>query len=515
MNNALPYMRGRARAAVLAAVVLVLGGCEAGPNFVRPGPPEIRSYVPQKVTLNLAPDKNEPGQRLVTGQAIPRGWYRLFHARTLDEIVQEAITRSPTIAAAQATLAQAQQAVRQARGAYYPQIDLAASAQRQRGPANLLGQQPGRQLPVYNLYTVGPLASFSPDVFGVTARRVEQQTALARYRAYELAAAQLTLTGNVVTEALTMASDRAQLVAINNIIADDKHNVALIRKKFAVGRAPRTDVLLAESQFANDRALLPPLQQQLAAAEDALTTLIGRYPSQWSPPAFALSDFTLPTKLAVSVPSALVHQRPDILASEAQLHAASAAIGVAAGQVYPSFNLSASLASAAIEPGDLFKHSGLLGSVLANLTAPVFHGGALEAQKQGAVDAFRASAATYREVVLRAFGQVADTLRALDHDARLVEAEHQALRTADASLALQRLGYKAGRVDILKLLDAERSDQQARIGYARALSQRYLDTAQLFVAMGGGWSREQALRGARHAGTGKTIGAPRSGSTSQ
>jgi NodT family efflux transporter outer membrane factor (OMF) lipoprotein len=484
--------------AVFAALLLLVG-CEVGPDFVRPSPPSVAAYTPQKVSLDLTPGKVEPAQRLVAGQAIPAAWYRLFHAPALDDVVRQAVSSNPTITAAQATLAQAQQSEIQARGGYYPQLDLAATAERQQGPANLLGQQPTKHLPVYNLYTVGPIASFSPDVFGVTARRVEQATALAQYQAYELAAAQLTITGNVVTEALTIASDRAQADAIADIVAADEKNLALVREKFAAGRAPRTDVLIAESQLTGDRTLLPPIRQQLAVAEDALTALIGKYPAEWSPPVFVMSDFTLPADLPVSVPSALVHQRPDILAAEAQLHAASAAIGVATGQLYPNINLSASFATAAIEPDSLFDQRGLVWSIIGGITAPIFHGGALEAQKQGAVDAFRASAATYRQVVVQAFGQVSDALRALDHDARLVEAQHQALAVADASRALQRLGYESGKVDILRLIDAERSYQQARIGYARAVAQRDLDTAQLFVAMGGGWTEEQALAGGRRA----------------
>lgn len=470
-----------------------LAGCEAGPNFVRPAPPQVSGYTPQNTALVLAPGGHEPAQRIATAKTMSRAWYRLFHVPALDDIVRQAIADSPTVAAARATLAQAQQAVLQARGGYYPQLDLTASAERQKGPANLLGQQPGKSLPAYDLYAVGPLASFAPDVFGVTARRVELAASLAQYQAFELAAAQLTITGDIVTEALTIASNRAQLNAVDAIITDDAKNLAIVKEKLAVGRAPKTDVLIAESQLANDRALVPPLEQQLAAAEDALTILAGKYAAQWSPPAFKLADFSLPSTLPVSVPSKLVHQRPDILAAEAQLHAASAGIGVAVGQMYPNINLSASLQSAAIEPGQLFERSGLVGSVLAGLSAPVFHGGALQAQKQGAIDAFRASSATYKQVVVRAFGQVTDTLRALDHDAELVTAERRALGIADASVKLQRLAYGAGRVDVLKLVDAERSDQQARIGYVRAVAQRYIDTAQLFVAMGGGWTEERIL----------------------
>lgn len=483
----------------LMAPLFLLAACQVGPDFVRPSGPAVQGYTPGRTKVTFAPGNGEPVQHLVIGQAIPAAWWQLFHSASLDRIIREAIVDNPTIASARASLAQAQQTVLQARGAYYPQLDVAASAERQRGPATLLGQQPGRALPTFNLYTVGPIASFSPDVFGVTARRVEEQASLAQSRAFELAAAQLTVSGNIVTEALTIASVRAQVEAVQEIVAGDERNLLLVQQKYAVGRTARTDVLVAQSQLSSDRALLPPLEQQLAAADDALAILRGKYPAQLSPPVFGLAEFALPRDLPLSIPSTLVHQRPDILAAEAQLHAANAGIGVAISQMYPSVTLSASVESAALKPSALFQSSGLVWSLLGGLTAPVFHGGALEAQKQQAIEAFKASYATYQQTVLQAFGQVADTLHALDHDAKLVDDERQARDVAKASLELQRVGYAAGKTDVLQLLDAQRSYQQARIGYARAVAQRYLDSAQLFVAMGGGWNDERALGSDNHA----------------
>ena len=481
--------------AMAAGALLMLGGCQVGPDFVRPSPPAVQAYTPEKTPITLDAGKGEPSQSLVSGQAVPTAWWQLFHSSALDDTVRQAIAGNPTIAIAKASLAQAQQAVLQARGASYPQLDLAATTERQKGPASQLGQQPGRPLPVFNLYSVGPIASFSPDVFGANARRVEQQASLAQSRAFELAAAQLTVSGNVVTEALTIASARAQIDAAQEIVASDERNFSPVQQKYALGRTARTDVLSAQSQLTNDQALLPPLQQQLSAAEDALTILTGKYPAQESPPSFSLTEFTLPPDLPLSVPSALVHQRPDILAAEAQLHASSAAIGIAVSQMYPSINLSASVERAALTPAALFHGSDWVWSILGGLTAPVFHGGALKAQKEEAIEAFRATYATYQQTVLQAFGQIADTLRALSHDAKLVESERQALSVASASLELQRLGYAVGKSDVLRLLDAQRGYQQARLGYARAIAQRYLDSAQLFVAMGGGWTEDFALRG--------------------
>ncbi len=472
----------------------VLAGCAVGPQFVRPAPPAVATYTPAGVAPELAPGGGEPSQQLAIGQPLPAAWWQLFGSPALDGVVRQALADSPTLEAAQATLMQAQQAVLEARGGYYPQVDLAALAERQKGPAFALGLLPASQgLPVFSLYTLGPTVSFSPDVFGLTARRVEQQQALAATQGYQLVAAHLTSAGSAVTEALTLASLRLQIDAMIEIVADDENNLALIRRKLAAGRAPRTDVLAADTQLANDRTLLPALGQQRAAAEDALAVLVGKSPAEWTPPAFDLADFSLPAQLPLSLPSALVRQRPDILAAESRLHARSAEIGIATGQMYPNIQLSASIGAAALQSGALFDSSSSVWTLAAGLTAPVFHGGALKAQRQQAIEAFRASLATYRQTVLEAFGQVADTLRALGHDAALLDAEHQALDAADAALQLQRFSYAAGKSGVLRLLDAQRSFQQARLGYARAIAQRYVDSAQLLVALGGGWWQDPEL----------------------
>ncbi len=251
----------------------------------------------------------------------------------------------------------------------------------------------------------------------------------------------------------------------------------------------RTDVLSAETQLANDHTALPPLRQQLSSARHALSILTGRSPAEWSPPEFALADFTLPRDLPLTLPSALVRQRPDILAAEAQLHADSAAIGVATAQLYPNITLSASLDQEALAAGSLFNAVNTFWSLAAGLTAPLFHGGTLEAQRRAAIDTYRASLATYEQTVLQAFQQVADSLQALAHDAEQIDAERQVLDAASAALDLQQQSYAAGKTNILQLIDAERSYQQARLGSAKAEAQRLLDTAQLFVALGGGWSK--------------------------
>jgi outer membrane protein TolC len=167
------------------------------------------------------------------------------------------------------------------------------------------------------------------------------------------------------------------------------------------------------------------------------------------------------------------------------LHAATSAVGIAESNLYPKIQLTATVGQQAPTPGELFDRSSTAWSLLSGLTMPLFDAGSLRAQKRAAVDAMRASAASYEQTVLEAFTQVADLLEALAHDAEQLDAQDQAQRAAESNLGLTRAAYQEGNVGILQVLDAQRSYQQARLGYVKATAQRYLDTVQLFLALGG------------------------------
>ena len=462
----------------LALIVpLMLSACAAGEDFIPPVPPEVQSYTLTPMAVALSAGDDEATQQMRIGQSVSSEWWGFFHAQPIDDMMKDAIAHSPSLESAEAALAAAQEIVKQSRGDYYPQIDASSKYQR---------QQIGSTSPTTNLYAVGATASFSPDVFGATYRAVERSESLAELKRYQLGAAYLTLTGNVVTQSITLASLRSQLAANKEIVADDEKNLVLVRNKFEAGKVAQADILAAESQLSGDKAQIVPIKQQISVAQHALAVLTGRFAGAWEPAEFDLTVLTLPVDLPVSLPSNIVHQRPDILAAEAQLHADSAAIGVAEAQMYPSLNLSAAITTQSLTTGGLFTGPSLIWNLASGIAAPLFHGGALEAQKEGAVDTFKASAAVYRQTVLQAFGQVADTLRALEHDAEFLQAEKQSLNAAKASLDLQRISYAAGKSDVLQLITAERGYQQARLGYIRAQAQRYQDTAEFFVAMGGG-----------------------------
>lgn len=472
------------RPALVIGSTILLASCAVGPDFSRPDAQAPNGYTAEQLDLHV-PAGAEAAQSLAIGKRISGDWWQLFHSKQLDTVLNQAIAGNQDLAAAQATLSQAQSAVDQSAGALWPHVQMAAGVGRQQINGSSSGFDSVHD--DFSLYTVGPNVSYTLDLFGLNRRQVEQSQALAEAQEYQLAAAYLTLCGNVVDQAIAIASTRAQISILNEIIADDDKNLKNVSDLQAGGEATRTDVEQTRSQLDADRALLPPLQQQLSVAKHALAILVGKAPSQWVAPDFDLAEFTLPAELPVSVPSELVHQRPDILTAEAQLHAASATIGIATAQMYPQISLSAMFNQQIIDPANLFSGAGSIWSVASQLTAPIFQGGTLLAEKHEAVSAFNAKAASYKQTVLTAFGQVADTLTAIENDAELVDRERSASDSALMTRQLTEETFRGGGITVLQVVDSERQYSQARLAYIKAQAQRFVDSAQLFNAMGGGW----------------------------
>lgn len=466
----------------------LLSACATNQNFKGPPLPATGKYTARPAYAPIKPDGGEPGQRFLEGGAVPAGWWKAFKVPALNNMVRDALSGNLSVNIARARLVEARQVVVAARGGYYPEVDLGASAARQRGPAFALGLLPSaaRTLPTFNLYSFGSTVRFSPDVFGQIRHGVEQQMALAESRRDQLAAIRLVISGDVVADALNIASLRQEMIVIKAMVRDDSKNLGLVQARFRVGKVGRDDLIAAELQLVDDRARLPALKQQQSVTDDALAVLIGKPPAMWTTPKFVLRDFALPSELPLSLPSALVRRRPDIQAAQAELRASSASVGVATARMYPEFAFSGSIDTAALAVTSLFEQPSVIWTLAGGLTAPIFHGGALEARRKQAIAGFHAALAAYRQTVLQAFAQVANLMWALRRSAQLAAADHRALRLARTGLTLRRLRYRAGTSGLLPLLDAQRSLQIARLAYVQSRLRRYLDSAQLFVAMGGG-----------------------------
>jgi NodT family efflux transporter outer membrane factor (OMF) lipoprotein len=468
----------------LAILAVLISGCTAGPNFVRPVAPQAQVYeAPTATPASAGANAPADAQRIVLGGDVAPDWWTLFHCDELDNLIRQAIAGSPSLVAAQSTLAQAQELTTAAGGARYPRVDATGGAGRQKYGKEFLG--PLTAPPPFTYFAAGAVVNYTFDFAGGIGRSIEERRALMEYERQELRAAHLALSANVVSQGIAIASASERIRAINELLAEDQRNLQLVQASFGAGNTTRVDVLFADSQLANDETLLPPATQELAIARHALAVLVGRGPAEMAAPDLDFSKLTLPATLPVSLPSELVHQRPDILAAEARLHAATAQVGVSTANLYPHIMLTGSAGQQALSLGTVFSNGNSVWSLTSGLTAPVFDGGTLRAERRADLDAMHASAANYQDTVLQGLRQVADVLSGIDHDAELLGAENHAVVTAQASLNLARESYRAGNVGVLQVLDAERAYSRARLEYVRVQAQRYADTAQLYLALGG------------------------------
>jgi NodT family efflux transporter outer membrane factor (OMF) lipoprotein len=475
-------MRGAA-----TLLLLALSACAVGPDFAVPPAPPVTGYTPE---ANLAKTPSAAAaagaaQRFDMGRDIPGEWWKVFHSQQLDALITEALQANPSLQAAQASLWQAKENLYAQTGKLLPQADANSSAERQQfSPAEFGGSGPPS---LFNLYQATVNVSFAPDVFGGQRRQIEATAAQADYQRFELEATYLTLTANVVTAAVQEASLRGQIDATRDIIKVESDQLVVVNNQFQGGAAARTDVLTQQSELATAQATLPPLEKQFEQQHHVLLALIGRFPNDVSHDRLTLAALRLPTDLPVSLPSQLVEQRPDIRAAEAQLHQASAQIGVAIANRLPQFNLTGSYGSAALNTASLITPSALVWSAAASGTMPLFHGFTLLHQQRAAEAAYDAAAAQYRNTVLQAFQNVADALRALQLDAATLRAQRAALHAASDTLNLSEGQYRLGAIAYVILLNAQRSYQQSRLAVVQAQAARYADTAALFQALGGGW----------------------------
>ena len=471
----------------LTTGALTMGGCTVGPDFLRPSAPTDTGYTPEPLAAQTASINTRGGeaQHFIPERDIPGDWWALFRSAALNRLIEASLHANPDLDAAQAALRQAQENVRAGEGALFPQANLGFQAEKQRFSGATFGQPDTHA--VFGLVTPSLNVSYVPDVFGGTRRQIESLTAQAEYQRFQVEATYLTLTSNVVVAAVQEASLRGQIAATQAIIKDQAQALNLVRQRFNLGGASQADVLTQEAQLAQTRATLPPLQKQLAQTRNQLTALAGQLPAHETSETFALDNMHLPQDLPVSLPSQLVEQRPDVRAAEAQMHSASAEIGVATANQLPQFSITAMLGTASNSFTNMFAPGTGVWSIAGGITQTLFDAGTLLHKKRAAVAAFDQTAAQYRGTVIRACQNVADALRALQADADALVAQSAAERSAFASLDLARRQYQLGAIDYLTLLNAQRTWQQARIGLVQAEANRYADTAALFQALGGGW----------------------------
>lgn len=466
----------------------MLAGCAVGPDYVRPAASLPVTYTAEPTGAATAASDTQLGeaQHFVLERDIPAQWWELFHSQPLSDLVTASLKQNPDVDAAQAALRVALENVYAQQGFFYPTVDASLTPTRQK-IADTLASPAASGAAYYNLHTAQVSVSYTADVFGGNRRQVESLRAQAASQRFQLEATYLTLTSNVVSAAIQEAGLRGQIEATREIVADQTQLMVMFQRQFDLGQVAAADVATQEAALAAAEATLPPLEKQLAIQRNLLHALAGRFPSDSLTEKFEIGSLQLPTELPLSLPSTLVEHRPDVRAAEEQLHAASAAIGVAVANRLPNITLGLSVGSAATTLADLFTSGTGFWQLAGGLAQPIFDGGTLKHREGAARAAYDQAAAQYRSTVLNAFQNVADSLQAIQSDALALRAAAKAERAAARSLAIARRQRQAGDISTLLLLGSEQTYQQARLNLVQAQANRLADTVALFQSLGGGW----------------------------
>jgi NodT family efflux transporter outer membrane factor (OMF) lipoprotein len=491
---------------VLAAMtwVVIAGGCAVGPRYHKPPAPANPGYAPTPLpeASSSAPVHGGDVQRFISGRDLPYDWWQLFQSPALNALVAQAFKANPTVTAAQAALAQAQELVRAQRGFFFPTAAAGFQAERVKvagnntqssslgiqANGNNLGQPLQPAVPLYYQFFTAQLSvGFVPDVFGANRRQVESLAAQRDAQRFALEATYITLASNVVAAAVQEASVRAQIEATRQIIAADEKSLAVLRDQFRLGFAMRVDVAAQEAALGQAKMLLPPLQMQLEQTRDLLRALVGNLPNQEVPETFELDALQLPPELPLSLPAKIIEQRPDVRAAEAQLHAANAQVGVAVAAMLPQFSITGNAGGNADQFAWMFRSGGPFFTIVGGVTQPIFEGGTLLHTKRAASAALKQAAAQYQSTVIAAYQNVADTLHASLSDADALAADVEAESSAKVTYDLTRRQMEVGYVNYLALLSAETAYDQALLARVQAQATRYGDSIALFQALGGGW----------------------------
>lgn len=486
-----PGWRGWLGGAVASFLAMTLSACAVGPNFNPPPAPEVDGYVRGKLA-SPGPGRGGPkiaGQRFATGADVSARWWSAFQSRALNELIKRSVERSPNLQAAEAAIRVAFYNALAQRGLYFPQVSGNSTSSRllASNAGSVFGDLSSVPQTEYSLVTHQLTVTFVPDVWGGNTRAVENLDAVTEQQMFQLEAAYLTLTSNVVTAAIQEASLRGQISATQRIIAIERRLLGILQRQNSLGQVARADVLAQEAALAQAEQLLPPLEKQLAQQRNLLTALAGELSANEIAEAFDLSRFKLPANLPISLPSKLVDRRPDVRAAEANMHAASAQIGVAIAARLPNIQLSANGGSSAYNFAQSFAPGTGFYTLAAGVTAPIFDGLTLYNKQKAAEAALEQAEAQYRSTVITAFQNVADALRALQVDARAIKAAAHAEETAKASLDIVEQQLNAGQVNQLAVLNAQQTFLTASVTRVQTEANRLADTAALFMALGGGW----------------------------
>ncbi|MDB5817084.1 MAG: histidine kinase [Rhizobacter sp.] len=482
-------MNTTGRRATATALACLVAGCAVGPDFHKPDAPAASRFTEQPLPTTVIGDggADTPRQTFVDAGTLRADWWKVFRSPVLDALIDAALSANPDLAAADAAVRAADENRLAQRAAFFPTVQAQYSPSRQTVAGDLTSPLTSESTS-YSLHSASLNIGYVPDVFGGNRRAVESLQASADMQRLQLEAARLTLVSNLVAAVIEQASLHEQAVRTQELAGLSRRQLDVLRRQQGAGQIGSADVLAQEAAVAQIEAQLPALDKQAMQQANLIALLTGRTASDALPHDIALDALELPAELPLVLPSQLVERRPDIRAAREQWHSATAQIGVATADRLPDISLTANIGSSAERLSQLFASGTGFWGLGANLLAPVFDAGGLAHRQRAAEAMAQQSAAQYRSTVLVAFQNVADTLTAIDADARTLQRQATVERAARRSLLVAQRLIATGSTGSLPLLIAQQSATQATLACVQARAARLTDSVALFQALGGsGW----------------------------
>ena len=466
------------RIVAFTAAVILAGCTTLGPDYKRP-------------------DIETPEQWPVPGATEPVSsqWWKSYGDAVLERMVDETLIHNLDLRQAVARVAEARAQLGVSRADQYPGVSAGADASRNRASQeSVLGVPPGTD-PTFSDYAASVNVSYEIDFWGKYRRATEAARAELLSAQHNRDVVRLTLIGDVVKGYFNLRALDAQVEVTKRTISSRLASTALQRLRFQSGVASELDLRQVEAQAAQAQALLPSLERQVAAQENALSVLIGRSPrtivEQPVERGNAIDALSVPPAIPAGLPSDLLEKRPDLRQAEQALVAANARIGQAKAAYYPSISLTGLFGGESESLGDLFKSSARVWQFSASAAQTVFDAGRTASRVEAAQAREQQALAQYQSAIQNAFRETLDALVAQRKAQETLEAEQSRVEALKIALRLAQLRYDNGVSSLLDVLDAERGLLDAELNRLEAQRAQLAATADLFKALGGGWDPSQ------------------------
>lgn len=471
------------RSVLIVSIVALLAGCAVGPDYHRPG-----VDLPDSAFETTLLDKKQE-------QAMASWWTR-YNDPTLNRLIDQALTSNLDIAMQAQKVRQARAELGYQNAQFFPTIEGQAEGMRQAAGKNIPASSGGGgdHTSHFSTFSVAGSLSYELDLWGALRRADESARAQLLSSAYTKDSIRLQTVADVVANYMSLLALEQQIRVTQETIESRQKGLDLDQKRYQYGAIDKLTLLQTKSQLDNARAQLPPLQQNAAKLRTSLAILTGQTPreimQQAKLPEDSFDDMKLPENLPLVLPSSLLNRRPDIRAAEAALIAANANVGVAKAKFFPTINLSAMIGTEALHIGDLFGPGTALRQAGGSITGPILDFGRINAQYESAKAQKAQAEIAYRQTVRQAFKDVRNALDEVKYSQKTYKAVDEQVTSAAETLQLAKLRYNVGQTDYFDVLDAQRNLFASQLELANAIRDRFTAVADLYKALGGGWTED-------------------------